>query len=255
MSLQQQVLAASRQAHSEQPERLATNRNVDCFRHSTRVLQILSEQGHGVAYVGKTRGEGQYTPPSGFPRPVGPWTITGISHDAVYVDDVQFDLIASGNDGSEPLGAPGVPIANQIDPQYYRANNPPVPYPISAVVDPPPPAPVMPTYEDLGGDEGAKQITRILEHDYKKAGRPGLDGDCGGWLRRTDYDVLTGIVPTVAASVTKHRDEWLIALGLIVSGEPGMMSDSLTCTICGASVGFERGKPKIVPHAADCVTR
>lgn len=84
-------------------------------------------------------------------------------------------------------------------------------------VAPPAPVPVMPSYEELGGDEGAKKITRMIEADYKRAGRPGLDGDCGGWLRRTDYDVLSGKVKTVEESIAKHRPEWCAALGIPVA--------------------------------------
>lgn len=79
-----------------------------------------------------------------------------------------------------------------------------------------PPSPSMPSYEALGGDEGAKKITRVLEADYRRAGRPGLDGDCGGWLRRTDYDVLSGLCKTVDDSIAKHRPEWCAALGIPV---------------------------------------
>lgn len=120
----------------------------------------------------------------------------------------------------------------------------------------PPPAPRLKTYEELGGDEGAKKITRILEHDYKFAKRPGLDGDCGGWLRRTDYDVLSGICATVEESIAKHRDEWLMALGLIGPTQSGMMSHARQCLICEQWVGYEKGKtPPPIPHAPDCTTK
>lgn len=219
MTLRDTVLAASRQADSENPQRLQTNRNVDCFTHSTRVIEILKAQGLNAAYIGKTAGEGQYTPPSGFPMQVGTYTITGVSHDAIWVDGaLQFDLIAAGNDGSEPLGAPGIPTANQIPPQYYRPNNPPVAHPIAGSTPPPmpPQTPTYPSYEALGGDSGGMAITRQLEADYKRAGLRGLDGDCGAWQQRVSYDFLTGKVPTVQASIDKHRPEWCEALGIDV---------------------------------------
>lgn len=118
-----------------------------------------------------------------------------------------------------------------------------------------PPVPAMLGYEEIGGDEGAKKITRVLDHDYKAAGRTGLDGDCGGWLRRIDYDVLSGKIKTVEESIVVHRDECLFALGLIVALPTGMMSDGDKCLICGATVSYERGKRKPIPHAADCTTR
>lgn len=114
------------------------------------------------------------------------------------------------------------------------------------------PASSFPSYEALGGDEGAKKITRKLEQDYQRAGRPGLDGDCGGWLRRTDYDVLSGKIKTVDESIIAHRDEWLDALGLI-RVEHGMMANAYICTICNASVGVEKSKPvPPIPHTAEC---
>lgn len=86
---------------------------------------------------------------------------------------------------------------------------PPTPEP-----EPEPPAPMYPSYEELGGDEGGKKITRMLEADYKEAGRPGLDRDCGAWQQRVSYDFLTRKVPTVEESINKHRPDWRKALGL-----------------------------------------
>lgn len=80
----------------------------------------------------------------------------------------------------------------------------------------PPPKPVYPSYEALGGDEGGKKITRILEADYKRAGMRGLDGDCGAWQQRVSYDFLTGICKTVDEAIKKHRDEWCQTLGISV---------------------------------------
>lgn len=77
-------------------------------------------------------------------------------------------------------------------------------------------APAYPSYEALGGDEGGKKITRQLEADYRRAGKPGLDGDCGAWQQRVSYDFLTGICKTVEESITKHRKEWCDALGIPV---------------------------------------
>lgn len=79
-----------------------------------------------------------------------------------------------------------------------------------------PPAPKYPTYEELGGDEGGKKITRQLEADYKRAGRPGLDADCGAWQQRVSYDFLTGICKTVEEAIIKHRAQWCAALGIPV---------------------------------------
>jgi len=85
-------------------------------------------------------------------------------------------------------------------------------------VEPAPnPQPTYPSYEELGGDAGGVAITRQLEADYKRAGKPGLDGDCGAWQQRVSYDFLTRKVPTVAESIAKHRPEWCAALGIPVA--------------------------------------
>lgn len=85
------------------------------------------------------------------------------------------------------------------------------------VTPPTPPAPTYPSYEALGGDDGGKKITHQLEADFKRAGRPGLDADCGAWQQRVSYDFLVGICKTVEESITKHRKEWCDALGIPVA--------------------------------------
>lgn len=126
-------------------------------------------------------------------------------------------------------GAPGASIGGSV--KERRANNtwyPPEPLTMYelAYLRPsgqpptqppsPPPTPTYPSYEALGGDSGGVKITQQLEADYKRAGRPGLDGGCGAWQQRVSYDFLTGLVPTVEASITKHRAEWCAALGIPV---------------------------------------
>jgi hypothetical protein len=81
----------------------------------------------------------------------------------------------------------------------------------------PPSQPTYPSYEELGGDEGGKKITRQLEADFKRAGRPGLDGDCGAWQQRVSYDFLTRKVPTIEEAIAKHRKGWCDALGIPVT--------------------------------------
>lgn len=88
--------------------------------------------------------------------------------------------------------------------------------PIPPTPPPPPAKPVYPTYEELGGDSGGVAITRQLEADYIRAGRPGLDGGCGAWQQRVSYDFLTGKIKTVDASIAAHRKEWCDALGIPV---------------------------------------
>lgn len=114
-----------------------------------------------------------------------------------------------------------------------------------------PPA-TYPGYEELGGDAGGQAITRQLEKDFKRSGRPGLDGNCGAWQQRVAYDFLTGKVVPVEASVTKHRDGWLMALGLILV-ETGLTSEARRCLICDATVAYPKGtEPKLIPHTPGC---
>lgn len=125
-----------------------------------------------------------------------------------------YDLVRSGGStAAEPIcdntGHTGKP-ADFAEPLTYGSEPQPGPTPI------PPPTPVYPSYEALGGDEGGKKITRQLEADYRRAGKPGLDGDCGAWQQRVSYDFLTGICTTVEASITKHRGEWCAQLGIPV---------------------------------------
>jgi hypothetical protein len=218
MTLQQTVLEASRQADRENPARLQTNRNVDCYQHTARVVDILRAQGIAASFVGKTAGEGQYVPPTGFPREVvhagtaKTYTCTGVSHDAIWVGtDRQFDLVGGGNDGSEPLGSPGVPTANEIPAQYHRPNNPPL-YPITGAPVPPlpPPPPAPKPYP--GDSYFVSAIGVPLEADYALAGQR-LDAGSATWFARTIWrHVNEGM--TMDASVAQSRKEWRAALGL-----------------------------------------
>ena len=116
----------------------------------------------------------------------------------------------------------------------------------------PRPAPSYPGYEEFGGDEGGRRITRQLDADFKKAQRPGLDRDCGSWQQRVSYDFLTRNAATIDDAIVKHRDAWLAALGLFRT-ENGTTSHTRVCLICGASVGYSQGTPPpLVPHKADC---
>lgn len=122
-------------------------------------------------------------------------------------------------------GAPGASIGGAIKARRL-SNTWAAPKPLTAeemayisgpVVVPVPPAPTYPSYESLGGDEGGKKITRQLEADYRRAGKPGLDGDCGAWQQRVSYDFLTGKVAPVEAAIAKHRADWCAALGIAVT--------------------------------------
>jgi len=144
----------------------------------------------------------------GFPRQVGPYTITGVSHDAIGNATQRVDLLGGGNDGPDPLGSPASPQWLEIPPEHWRPNNPIIPFDGEVPPPVPPPAPVMPPFP---GDEVFDQIGVVLFADYALAGQvpnPGM----GRWMGRTVYDYLAGM--PMADSIAKHRAEWRAALGL-----------------------------------------
>lgn len=71
-----------------------------------------------------------------------------------------------------------------------------------------PPAPAYPGYEELGGDAGGIAVTKLMEADYKRAEKPGLDGASGAWQWRTAYDFLTRKFKTLEESIKAHQPEW-----------------------------------------------
>ena len=211
MTLPQQVLAASRQADRETPARLQTNRVSDCVAHVTRVVALLREQGLPASFMGKTSGEAQYTPPQGFPVTIGPHRCTGVSHDAIWVAERQFDLIGQANDGPEPLGIPALPVANEIPAAHHRPNNPPIyPLPQAAPVPVPPPAPAPKPYP--GDVFFVEQLGGPLAADYAQAGQT-LNAGAITWVARTLWRHIAEGMP-LDASVAQSRKEWRAALGL-----------------------------------------
>jgi hypothetical protein len=85
---------------------------------------------------------------------------------------------------------------------------------------PPPPAPKVPAYEAIGGDQIARDmIGRALAADYKEAGQA-LNEGSAVWFWRTAYDAMRDIIhghdamKSIGASIAAHRKEWRVALGL-----------------------------------------
>ena len=216
MIIQQQVLAASRQADQETPSRCQTNRVVDCFQHTSRVLALL---GQPWAYIGKRDGEGKFSPPGFAPRPMTgsdgqTYTITGVSHDAITNGVLQFDLLGAGNDGPEPLGQPAIPQALEIPPQFHRPGNPPVAYPLNGVVVPPvPPVAGAPAYPDE--NTFWKAFQERMRKAYSDAGRTfpdPNDPDAFRRFSRCGFDIGRGADPMKSAD--KHISELRAELGV-----------------------------------------
>lgn len=217
-----------RQVASEHPDLLQTNTNATCFRFVQYVLERANDARWG--HVGKTRGEGQYTPPGFAPRVVkgrdgNDYMITGVSHDALFFKDGdsewQVDILGAGNDGPDPLGQPARPQWAVIPQQFYRVNNPWLKaIPVAGSTSPPPVVcPVCPTCPickptpGYAGDQVFDQVGAVLFADYAEAGQAPNEG-MARWMARTIYDWIAGVTKTLQASIDKHRKEWRAALGL-----------------------------------------
>lgn len=81
------------------------------------------------------------------------------------------------------------------------------------VLEPTPPTPQPPVYPPYPGDAVFDQIGVVLFADYAQAGQP-PNPQMGRWFGRTTYDWLAQVVPTLDASIAKHRAEWRAILGL-----------------------------------------
>src|SRR4029453_16731963 len=133
------------QVANEHRDLLNTNINATCFQFIQLVLARTNDPEWG--HVGKTAGEGQYTPPGFVAIQVGPHRITGVSHDAIFHKGAnqQVDLLGGGNNGPNPIGPPAREQWNPIPPEFYRPNNPWLPaIPLSGSGSTPAPGPPAP---------------------------------------------------------------------------------------------------------------
>jgi hypothetical protein len=217
-------LDIARKTDAAQPDDLRTNVVSTVFRYLVRLKANLEAVGNQVFFVGKTAGEGQFTPPGFEPRNVRGhdgkfYTITGVSHDALWVNGRQFDTAARANDSAEPLfhsdGTPmtAQPAWNAIPEEYWRPNNPPIS--LDDVVVPPtkPEPPPPPVKKPYPGDPEFDAVGVALFADYARAGNA-PDPQMGRWFGRTIFDWLNDNEPTLDASIKKHRAEWRAILGI-----------------------------------------
>lgn len=211
---------------SEHPGLLQVNTNATCFLFTQLVLARLKAQGYeGWGHVGKTAGEGQYTPPGFSPHfERGSdgvlYMITGVSHDAIFNKNLhlQVDLLGGGNDGPDPLGAPARPQWAEIDPQWYRVNNPWIaPLPTQPVdVPAPPPVPPAPTikprqqfYDELraidrfyAAPEGLQRLGGMV---IERGGVLSADVEAlGAW----GYNLMMGATVDQCKEEIRQSDEW-----------------------------------------------
>jgi len=195
---------------------LQINTNASCYQFTTHVLARLKAEGYeGWGYVGKTNGEGQYRPPTGFPRQVGPYTITGVSHDAIGCATLRVDLLGGGNDGPDPLGTPASPQWLEIPPEHWRPNNPIIPFdgPVT-----PAPVPVVPGREEAldelawldayyAAPEGLQRPNGLSLN-----GKPDFLGIAAWYLDEYQQARIAGKsradARAVYVSKIRHSDEW-----------------------------------------------
>jgi hypothetical protein len=175
-------LEIARQVNAQYPEYLQRNVGETCHWFTQKLVDRLRAEGHQAYLMCKTHGEGQYVPRLFQPREVvgldgKTYRCTGVSHDAIWCDGKQFDTIAGANEydrpiyrkSSEPFWSfdaaegpqiRGGPIWNDIDPQHWRVNNPPLKgEPV--VVNPPPPPPPPPPSKILSKGEAFMRLKAL----------------------------------------------------------------------------------------------
>ena len=207
-----------RQVAAEHPGLLQTNTAATCHEFTKLVLARLKAEGHeGWGFVGKTNGEGQYRPRVGFPRQVGPDTITGVSHDAIGSPTQRIDMLGGGNDGAEPLGTPAVPQWLDIPREHWRPNNPVLPFDGAALPGPAPsptPTPTpTPQPKPYPGDAYVvEHVGTLLVADYAEAGQT-LNAGSVVWVSRAIWRYMNESL-TIEQIGAQCRKEWRTALGL-----------------------------------------
>lgn len=162
-------LELAREINRRHPELLQENIGAMCHMYTVYLIELLRGNGHKAFHVCKTKGEGQYIPYGFQPRVVKgldgkDYTITGVSHDAIWCDGEIVDTVGSGNEHDRPIyrreGDPnwsfdpndgpqitGSPVWNVIPKEYWRPGNPPL-LPLPVIVTPePPPSKILPKGE------------------------------------------------------------------------------------------------------------
>lgn len=205
-----------RSVNAEHPALLRTNLGSTCYQHTVFVLEKLTAAGHLAYHVCKSPGEAQYTPPGFARRTVKgldgkDYICSGVSPDAIWCDGKIVDTIAQCNDSETPIGMPGIPVWNEVPPEHWRPNNPPLTADVPAPVPVPPPTPTYPPYpqpESQVDGAGAALFADFAEAHHAP------DPQMFRFAFRVAYSWLTKEVPDLEASVAKHRAEWRRLLGL-----------------------------------------
>jgi hypothetical protein len=238
------------QADALEPRNLrVVNLGSSCHRYTRILAGLLRQAGHRVQFIAKTGGEGQYIPPGfGTPQVLGrdgttKFTITGVSHDGLYVDGIQVDTAGGANENERPIysrtGDPNWsfdpndgpqilarPTWSEIPIKNWRNNNPPLPSDLelllplleglpNAGTPTPGPGPVtpppstsfrLPTYGELG--DAAFFVGKVgvpLDEDMHTNGET-MNAGSADWIGRAIHGIIERFIKH-----GDHRDADAIA--------------------------------------------
>lgn len=217
-------LSIARKVHETYPHLLQTNTGETCHTFTQHLVKELRAAGLRAFLMCKTAGEGQYVPLGFQPRVVKgldgkDYTITGVSHDAIWCEGAQFDTIGNANDGPEPFGSPGIPVWNAIPQQFWRPNNPPLAGEDVIVTPKPQPPTALADYHAMGDDRFfIGEIGVPLQADMALAFQS-LNVGSAAWIARTVFRVMRafdkhGDHREKDAIVKDVRNQWRAVLGL-----------------------------------------
>jgi len=209
-------LELSRQVNAEHPELLRENVGATCHQFTLYLIDKLRAAGHDAWLMCKTSGEGQFVPEGFRPRQVvgsdgKTYTCTGVSHDAIWSDDKQFDTIASANEEDEPIYNDsgqlimGTAVWNEVPAQYWRPNNPPL------KVIQPPPLPPQPPSTILPKGEAFARLKALHAFYAAPEGlqRPeGIGGDMEAIAQWFYQLVIEGVSFDNVKQQIRHSHEW-----------------------------------------------
>lgn len=204
-------LSITRQVNEAHPALLQTNTNATCYQFVVYVIAALRAAGYSAYHVCKTAGEGQYIPPGFNPREIvgfdgRRYTCTGVSHDAVWCNGMQFDTVGGGNDSPDPIGIVGVPTWAAIPQEHVRPNNVPLLNFDAPKAPPPPPAQkILPKGEAFAFLKALDAFYRAPE-GLQRA--DGLGPDMEGIAQWFYQGVIEGVTLEQVFTQIRNSNEW-----------------------------------------------
>lgn len=239
-----------KQVGRDNPTWLPTNIGATCFAHTVELVRRCRAAGGAAFLIVKTDRDGaQYAPP-GFVRSTikgtdgNDYTHTGFSHDAIWLDGVQFDTLTSANHfdrtiykrqgepnwSFDPTDGPQIvagPAWESIPAQHWRPHNPPFRGELGAPGNPGAPQPA-PRPSNAPGREEMMNAGKWLDSFYRspdglqrehglikftdRGPEPDYEG-LGAWLFDVYWNArLAGKLDSEARSVVmaeiRKTDEW-----------------------------------------------